>query len=192
MQMVETKLIPICRRHEPITVKTNKTLLGLLNTSAMKHYRFNTKNSGTFLYCKLSGSGGIKKKTISCWLWKIKHLGTNMTIKTTAFEENSRRWEDFLCSWNGRINTVKNDCLLSWLLIIHLHRHNKHNFKNYKCNHHAITNLHGSIHGSFIWTDGQNWKSRYFSGISNQTFCKVTFIQAIWYWLKTETHKSKE
>ena len=79
------------------------------------------QKSVAFLYTKNTLSKKEIKKTIPFTIVSktIKYLGINLTKKVKdlytenyktsmkEIEENTKKWKDILCSWIGRINTVK-------------------------------------------------------------------------------------
>ena len=96
---------------------TTRKLLELISESGkVAGYKINIQKSVAFLHTNDELSENENKETISLTIpsERIKHLGINLRIiqrkvqtlmKET--EDDKNRWKDILCSWTGRINTVK-------------------------------------------------------------------------------------
>ena len=92
-----------------------------MNLVKLLSYSINTQKSFAFLYNNNERSEREIKETIPFTITskRIKYLGINlpkeakdlcaknykMLMKET--EDDTNRWKDILCSWTGRINTVK-------------------------------------------------------------------------------------
>jgi hypothetical protein len=103
---------------------TQKLLDTINSFSNVAGYKINLQKSVAFLY---NNNEQIEKeymKTIPFIIAskkKIKHLGINLTKDVNdlykenykplkkQIKEDCRSWKDLPCSWNGRINIVKND-----------------------------------------------------------------------------------
>ena len=102
---------------------TTKKLLELINKfSKVAGYKINIQKSVAFLYMNLKLLETEIKKTIPFMIAskRIKYLGINLTkdikdLYTENYETlmkelvNTNKWKDISCSWNRRINIVKND-----------------------------------------------------------------------------------
>jgi hypothetical protein len=84
-------------------------------------YKINSNRSVAFLYTKDEQTKKETKETTSCTIVtnhmkylevtltkQVKDLyGKNFKSLKKKIKENLRKWRDLLCSWIGRINTVK-------------------------------------------------------------------------------------
>ena len=101
---------------------TTRKLLELINESGkVAGYKINTQKSVAFLYTNTERSEREIKETMEFTITskRIKYLGINLPkeakglysknykILMEEIQDDANRWKDILCSWIGRINTVK-------------------------------------------------------------------------------------
>jgi hypothetical protein len=102
--------------------KSTRELINLINNfSNLNRDKINSNKSVTFLYTNDKQDEKEIRETTPFTIVanNIKYLGVTLTMQVTVlydknfkslkkeFEEHLRRWKDHLCSWIGRINTVK-------------------------------------------------------------------------------------
>ena len=101
---------------------STRKLLELINEySKVAGYKINTKKSLAFLYTNTEKTEREIKETIpfTIAMKRIKYLRIYLPKETkdlyvenyktlvTEIKEDTNRWRNILCSWIGRINTVK-------------------------------------------------------------------------------------
>ena len=100
---------------------TRKLLEFINEFGKVAGYKINTQKSIAFLYINNERSEREIQETISFTIAskRIKYLGISLSKETKILysknyktllkeiKDDTNRWKDILCSWNGRINVVK-------------------------------------------------------------------------------------